>query len=120
MKVNTVKDALTIPTGALQQGNQGAFVYVILPDDTVALRTVKTGARSGDRVAILEGVQAAERVVLEGTDRLRAGAKVRVIGGPESAGSRGPGGGGRPPSAAGAPNAQGTGQSGTTPSPSRP
>jgi multidrug efflux system membrane fusion protein len=80
MKVNTVKDALTIPVGALQQGNQGAFVYVILPDDTVAVRQVKTGARSGDRIAVLEGVQAAERVVLEGTDRLRAGAKVRVIG----------------------------------------
>ena len=118
MKVNTVKDALTIPSGALQQGNQGAFVYVILPDDTVAVRAVKIGARSGDRVAILDGVQVAERVVLEGTDRLRAGAKARVIGSPDGAGGRSPGAGGR--SSAGAPNAQPAGQQGTTAAPARP
>lgn len=118
MKVNTVKNALTIPTGALQQGNQGAFVYVILPDDTVALRMVKTGARSGDRVAILEGVQVDERVVLEGTDRLRAGAKVRVVGGSDGAGGRAPAAGGR--NAGGAPNNQGAAQPGTTTAPSRP
>ena len=70
------------------QGNQGAFVYVILPDDTVAVRSVKVAARSGDRVAITAGVQVDERVVLEGTDRLRAGAKVRVIGGSEARGGR--------------------------------
>ena len=118
MKVNTVKNALTIPTGALQQGNQGAFVYVILPDDTVALRTVKTGARSGDRVAILDGVQANERVVLEGTDRLRAGAKVRVVGASEGAGSRAPGAGGR--TSAGTPNTQNVGQPGPAAAPPRP
>jgi multidrug efflux system membrane fusion protein len=118
MKVSTVKDALTIPTGALQQGNQGAFVYVILPDDTVALRMAKTGARSGDRVAILEGVQVGERVVLEGTDRLRAGAKVRVVGGPEGAGTRAPAAGGR--NATGAPNNQGAGRPGTPSAPPRP
>ena len=116
MKVNTVKDALTIPTGALQQGNQGAFVYVILPDDTVALRMVKTGARSGDRVAVLEGVQVDERVVLEGTDRLRAGAKVRIVGSVEGAGGRVPAADGR--TSAGTPNAQSSGRPATaTPAP---
>jgi multidrug efflux system membrane fusion protein len=79
MKVRTDRDALTVPSGALQQGNQGAFLYVILDDDTAAVRPVKVGALSGDRVAILEGIKAGDRVVLEGTDRLRAGAKVRVI-----------------------------------------
>ncbi len=88
MKVSTIKDALTIPAGALMQGNQGAFVYVILSDDTVAVRPVKIAARSGDRVAVTAGVQVDERVVLEGTDRLRAGAKVRVIGGSEARGGR--------------------------------
>jgi len=118
MKVNTVKGALTIPAGALQQGNQGAFVYVVLPDDTVTLRMVKTGARSGDRVAILDGVQVNERVVLEGTDRLRAGAKVRVVGGPDGAGSRVPAAGGRNP--ADTPNNQGAGRAGATTAPPRP
>ncbi len=87
MKVRTDKDVLTIPAGALQQGNQGAFLYVVLPDDTAAVKQVKLGARSGDRVAILEGIVAGDRVVLEGTDRLRAGAKVRVIGAPGAAAS---------------------------------
>lgn len=118
MRVNTIKDALTIPAGALQQGNQGAFVYVILPDDTVALRMVKTGARSGDRVAVLEGVQADERVVLEGTDRLRAGAKVRVVGSPDTAGNRVPAAGGR--NAGGVPNNQSAGRPGATTAPTRP
>jgi len=121
MKVSTVKGALTIPAGALQQGNQGAFVYVILPDDTVAVRSVKTGARSGDRVAILEGVQVAERVVLEGTDRLRAGAKVRVTGGAEGAGGRAPNTTGRSAGAdASNPNSQSAGQPGTAAAPPRP
>ena len=118
MRVNTIKDALTIPAGALQQGNQGAFVYVILPDDTVALRMVKTGARSGDRVAILEGVQVDERVVLEGTDRLRAGAKVRVVGSPDTAGNRAPAAGGR--NAGGVPNNNSAGRPGATTAPPRP
>jgi len=118
MRVNTIKDALTIPAGALQQGNQGAFIYVILPDDTVALRMVKTGARSGDRVAILDGVNVDERVVLEGTDRLRAGAKVRVVGSPDNAGNRVPAAGGR--NEGGASNNQSAGRPGATMAPSRP
>lgn len=118
MKVRTVKDALTIPAGALQQGNQGAFVYVILPDDTAALRAVKVGARSGDRVAITEGVKVDERVVLEGTDRLRAGAKVRVIGAPPAGATGASGVSG----ASGTPGAgpAGAGRSGTSAAPPRP
>lgn len=116
MKVSTVKDALTIPAGALQQGNQGAFVYVILPDDTAALRAVKVGARSGDRVAITEGVKVDERVVLEGTDRLRAGAKVRIIGAPASGAATGASGASGTPGASPA----GAGRSGTSAAPPRP
>ena len=79
MKVRTDKGALTVPVGSLQQGNQGAFLYVIQPDGTAAVRQVKVGARSGDRVAILDGVKQGDQVVLEGTDRLRSGAKVRIV-----------------------------------------
>ena len=99
MKVRTDKDVLTVPAGALQQGNQGAFLYVVLADDTAAVRQVKVGARSADRVAILDGLAAGDRVVLEGTDRLRAGAKVRVIGAqgaPASASTSAPGPAGKP------------------------
>ena len=79
MKVRTDLNALTVPAGAIQQGNQGAFLYVVLEDDSAAVRPVKVGALSGDRIAILDGIKAGDRIVLEGTDRLRAGAKVRVI-----------------------------------------
>ena len=79
MKVRTVKDALTIPAGAIQQGNRGAFVYVVEPDGTASVRVVKVGDRTAEALVILDGIKAGERVVLEGTDRLREGAKVRVI-----------------------------------------
>jgi len=99
MKVRTIKEALTIPAGAIQQGNRGAFVYVVEPDGTASVRVVKVGDRTVESLVILEGIQAGERVVLEGTDRLREGAKVRVIdpgaaptGGAPRGGAR-PGGG---------------------------
>ena len=86
MKVRTLQDALTIPAAAVQQGNRGAFVYVVEAGDLAAVKPVKIGDRSGERVVVLEGIKAGDRVVLEGTDRLRAGAKVRVIGAPGASG----------------------------------
>ena len=79
MKVRTIKGALTIPAGAIQQGNRGAFVYVVGSDGTATVRTVKVGDRTAESLVILDGIQVGDRVVLEGTDRLREGAKVRVI-----------------------------------------
>lgn len=78
--VRTIKDALTVSPASVQQSSQGAFLYVLQADGTVAVKQVKVGSRSGDRIVILEGLSAGDKVVLEGTDRLRAGAKVRVIG----------------------------------------
>lgn len=79
LQVRTMQQATTVPSGAIMQGNQGAFVYLVQADMTVSVRLVKVGPRSGDRVAILEGVAPGDRVVLEGTDRLRAGTRVRVV-----------------------------------------
>ena len=78
--VRRVSNALTVPSAAVQQGSQGAFLYVVSADGTAAVRPVKIGARSGDRTQIIEGVAAGDRIVLEGTDRLRAGSRIRVIG----------------------------------------
>ena len=88
MKVRTLQDALTIPAAAVQQGNRGAFVYVVESDGLASVKPVKIGDRSGERLVILEGIKVGDRVVLEGTDRLRAGAKVRVIGTPGAAGDQ--------------------------------
>lgn len=79
LHVRTMQQATTVPSGAIMQGNQGPFVYLVQPDMTVAVKLIKVGPRSGDRVAILEGVAPGDRVVLEGTDRLRAGTRVRVV-----------------------------------------
>ncbi|HEY3077447.1 MAG TPA: MdtA/MuxA family multidrug efflux RND transporter periplasmic adaptor subunit [Burkholderiales bacterium] len=78
MKLDTLKDAIVVPSAAVQRGAQGMFVYVVQPDRTVALRNVKLGPLDGQRQAIGEGLAAGELVVTDGTDRLRPGAQVDV------------------------------------------
>jgi len=78
MKLDTLRDAIVVPSAAVQRGAQGMFVYVVQPDKTVALRTVKLGPLDGQRQAIAEGLAAGELVVTDGTDRLRAGAQVEI------------------------------------------
>ncbi|MFY0480847.1 MdtA/MuxA family multidrug efflux RND transporter periplasmic adaptor subunit [Achromobacter marplatensis] len=83
LHVLTRKDVTAIPTAAIQQGSAGAFVFLVQADNTVAVRQVKLGAINNGMVAVNEGLQPGDRVVTEGTDRLRAGAKVEVVGGAE-------------------------------------
>jgi multidrug efflux system membrane fusion protein len=79
LHVLTRKDVTAIPTAAIQQGSAGAFVFLVQADDTVQVRQVKLGAINNGMVAVNEGLQPGDRVVVEGTDRLRAGAKVEVV-----------------------------------------
>ena len=78
MLVDTREDAITVPASSIQRGAQGLFVYVVNEDQTVSLRNVKTGVTEGTRIEILSGVQARERVVIDGTDRLRDGMRVEI------------------------------------------
>ena len=78
MVVDTVKGAVVVPTAAIQRGSQGTVVYVVGKDSTVSLRAVKTGPTEGAITAIDSGVRAGERVVTDGVDRIREGAKVEV------------------------------------------
>jgi membrane fusion protein, multidrug efflux system len=78
MKLDTLHAAVIVPSAAVQRGAQGMFVYVVRPDNTVALRNVKLGPLDGQRQAIADGLAAGERVVTDGTDRLRPGAQVEV------------------------------------------
>ena len=85
--VSTLKNALVVPTAAVQQSPQlGSFVYVA-KDDTVTVRPVKTGPTEGDRIAIREGLEAGEIVVTDGVDKLIPGAKI-VMRSPDDAGTR--------------------------------
>ncbi|MBQ2648746.1 MAG: MdtA/MuxA family multidrug efflux RND transporter periplasmic adaptor subunit [Achromobacter sp.] len=83
LHVLTRKGVTAIPTAAVQQGSAGAFVFLVQPDNTVQVRQVKLGAINNGMVSVNEGLQPGDRVVTEGTDRLRAGAKVEVVGGGE-------------------------------------
>lgn len=78
LRVETKHNAILAPTAAVQRGTQGTFVYVVGRDQTVSVRPVMLGPVSGDIVAIETGLAAGEQVVTDGTDKLRAGAKVEV------------------------------------------
>jgi multidrug efflux system membrane fusion protein len=78
--VNTLKDTDVVPTAAIQHGAPGAFVYVVKPDQTAQIRQVKLGPGDGQHIAVLDGLQPGEKVVVDGSDRLREGAKVTLAG----------------------------------------
>jgi membrane fusion protein, multidrug efflux system len=76
--VNTLHNVTRVPVAAVQQGANGAFVYVIKPDSTVSVTTVKLGVTDGLLEQVVSGLSPGDRVVTDGTDRLREGAKVTV------------------------------------------
>ena len=79
--METRSGATLIPPAAIQRGTQGSFVYVVDPaDQTVSLRPVTLGPSDADNVAIDKGLKPGEQVVVDGTDKLRQGAKVEGLG----------------------------------------
>jgi multidrug efflux system membrane fusion protein len=76
--IKTLHDAVTVPTSAILRGAPGAYVYVINADNTVSVRQIKTSAVDGNLTAVTSGLQAGERVVIDGTDRLRDGMHVSI------------------------------------------
>ncbi|MHB1399279.1 MAG: efflux RND transporter periplasmic adaptor subunit [Trichloromonadaceae bacterium] len=76
--LETLPAAVTVPTAALQIGQQGDYLYVIGEDDSVTARPVSVGIASGDDTVIAAGLQAGETVVTEGQQRLFPGARVQV------------------------------------------
>ena len=76
--LETLPKALTVPTAALLDGQQGSYLYVVGEDGGVAARPVTVGIASGDDSVIESGLQAGETVVTEGQQRLSPGAKVKV------------------------------------------
>jgi multidrug efflux system membrane fusion protein len=76
--VDTMRDTEIVPISAVQRGAPGTFVYVVSPENTATVAKVKLGPSDGQRIAILSGLQPGESVVVDGTDRLRDGAKVTL------------------------------------------
>ncbi|HKT66311.1 MAG TPA: MdtA/MuxA family multidrug efflux RND transporter periplasmic adaptor subunit [Burkholderia sp.] len=76
--VDVLRNATIVPTAAVLTGSIGQFVYIVKPDNTVTVRKVTTGPVDGERTSIVSGVALGERVVTDGSDRLREGAKISI------------------------------------------
>jgi multidrug efflux system membrane fusion protein len=75
--LDTIKDATLVPSQAVQISQSGPFVFVVKPDSTVDLRSVKPGQRQdGDLTVIETGVKPDETVVVTGQLALGPGTKV--------------------------------------------
>ncbi|WP_426116880.1 MdtA/MuxA family multidrug efflux RND transporter periplasmic adaptor subunit [Pseudomonas sp. DSP3-2-2] len=79
LRADTLKQAVLVPTAAVQFGTNGTFVYVMDGDKKVKVRGLKTGPSDEQSTVINEGLAAGDRVVLEGTDRLRDGSDVEIV-----------------------------------------
>ena len=72
------KNALLLPSQAIQIGQNGPYLYVVKPDNTVELRNVQMGQKENEQIIIETGISPGETVVLEGQLNLYPGAKVVI------------------------------------------
>ncbi|HXU82814.1 MAG TPA: efflux RND transporter periplasmic adaptor subunit, partial [Polyangia bacterium] len=84
--LTTRKAALTVPAVAVQRGPKGAFVYVVGADNKAAMHPVEVGEQQGDQVIIEKGIEAGDKVVVDGQSQLRPGAAVSTKGSEGGAG----------------------------------
>ncbi len=87
--LRSVDGAIVVPVTALRHGPNGDFVYVVGADRTVTIRAVERGVATNDVIAVNKGLAVGERVVTEGGDRLKEGAKVQLAGDRAASGAAG-------------------------------
>jgi membrane fusion protein, multidrug efflux system len=87
--IDTLHDAVVVPSSAVLRGAPGTYVYVINPDKTVTVRVVSVGPSQGERQAIIAGLEPGASVVVDGSDKLREGAKVTLPRAGDTAPSKG-------------------------------
>ncbi|MGC2062411.1 MAG: MdtA/MuxA family multidrug efflux RND transporter periplasmic adaptor subunit [Thermodesulfovibrionales bacterium] len=76
--VEMKKDAILVPSSAIQRGQRGTFVYMVKSDNTVDSRVVTLGVIQGDQTSITEGLDAGDVVVVDGAERLKDGSRVEI------------------------------------------
>jgi multidrug efflux system membrane fusion protein len=76
--VDTLRQAIVIPTSALQRGPKGTFVFVVNPDETVTVRPVTVGTQDDSQTVITSGLQSGDQVATTGFARLADGTSVKV------------------------------------------
>jgi membrane fusion protein, multidrug efflux system len=78
MLVDTLTQAVLVPTPAVLSGAPGDYVYLANADNTVTVRKITLGPSDGKNTAILAGLAVGDTVVIDGTDRLSDGAKISI------------------------------------------
>ena len=78
LNLSTRKQAVLVPTKAIQTGQQGQYVYVVTPQSTAESRNVETSGTYQNSTVIAGGVSAGEKVVVDGQLRVAPNAKVLV------------------------------------------
>lgn len=95
LTLRTLDNAVVVPVTAVRNGGNGDYVYVVNgAERTVSLRPVQRGQATVDKIVLTSGLQAGERVITEGADRLKDGARVTLPGDAPAAAGAGPGPGG--------------------------
>ena len=76
LRIKSIRDALLVPTAALQRTQHGTFLYVAQNDRTVVRRQITIQATQGDITAIASGLNPGEMVIRDGLDKLRSGSRI--------------------------------------------
>ena len=76
--VETDRNVVTVPPTAVQRGPQGAYVYLVKDGGTVARKPIQVGHEDESVSVVTAGLQAGDRVVVDGASRLSDGARVKV------------------------------------------
>jgi len=76
--IDTLKGVVTIPTGAVQRGPDGTFVYVVKDDNTASMRPIVVQKQDETQTVVKSGLAAGERVVTTGFVRLTDNSKVTI------------------------------------------
>ena len=87
--LKTERNALTIPSAAVERGPDGVFTYVVRPDSTVAEQAIMLGEESGTSVVVKSGLRDGARVVTSNQYRLQPDARVRVVAATQSSSAAG-------------------------------
>ncbi|MEO8725645.1 MAG: MdtA/MuxA family multidrug efflux RND transporter periplasmic adaptor subunit [Acidobacteriaceae bacterium] len=77
LRLNTDKNAIVIPSSAIQRGPQGTFVYLVGQNNTVQVRNIQIKLSQGLTSVVGSGLQPGERIVTDGQERLQVDAKVQ-------------------------------------------
>ena len=79
LNTQTIQNAISIPSDAVQHGAKGSYVYIINPQNKAEIRMLKLGMTSNGQIEVLDGLKGSEKVVLEGIDRLSEGKEVQIV-----------------------------------------